>query len=171
MILPNCLYLISRAVRQVKFEIISKCHKWYLRQYQVQILLLFVYTATHKRFAIFTLSWNTTTLSQSNCRNFLHSSIITERSIILTYHFLHYNINNFFLIFISIFFCCWLMGKNNENVYIVVNFFFISGNFYFSFVSTSLAYISIPKNKRKKQKLPEIKKLTMYNIYTYKFIY
>ena len=27
--------------------------------------------------------------------------------------------------------------------------FFISGNFYFSFVSTSLAYITIPQNKRK----------------------
>ena len=27
--------------------------------------------------------------------------------------------------------------------------FFISGNFYFSFVLTSLAYTNIPKNKRK----------------------
>ena len=42
-----------------------------------------------------------------------------------------------------------------HNVNVVVNFF-ISGNFYFSFVSTSLAYITIPKNK-KKHKLPEIK--------------
>ena len=40
--------------------------------------------------------------------------------------------------------------------YVVVNFF-ISGNFYFSFVSTSLAYITIPKNITEKYKLPEIK--------------
>ena len=33
----------------------------------------------------------------------------------------------------------------------------LSGNFSFSLVSTSLAYIAIPKNKRKEQ-LPEIKK-------------
>ena len=44
-------------------------------KYQVQIMLFFVYTSTHKRFVIFTcryfkLSWNTTALSQSNCRNF-----------------------------------------------------------------------------------------------------
>ena len=43
-------------------------------------MLLFVYTTTHKRFVIFTcryfkLSWNTTALSQSNCRNFSCSSI------------------------------------------------------------------------------------------------
>ena len=44
-------------------------------KYHVQIILLFVYNTTHKRFVIFTcryfkLSWNTTALSQSNCRNF-----------------------------------------------------------------------------------------------------
>ena len=44
-------------------------------KYHVQIMLLFVYTTTRKRFVIFTcryfkLSWNTTALSQSNCRNF-----------------------------------------------------------------------------------------------------
>ena len=43
-------------------------------------MLLFVYTTTCKRFVIFTcryfkLSWNTTALSQSNCRNFSCSSI------------------------------------------------------------------------------------------------
>ena len=43
-------------------------------------MLLFVYTTTHKRFVIFTrryfkLSWNTTALIQSNCRNFSCSSI------------------------------------------------------------------------------------------------
>ena len=52
-------------------------------QYHVQIMLLFVYTSTHKRFVIFTcryfkLSWNTTALSQSNCTNFSCSSIKCE---------------------------------------------------------------------------------------------
>ena len=48
--------------------------------YHLQIILLFVYTTTaRKRFVIFTcryfkLSWNATTLSQSNCRNFSYSS-------------------------------------------------------------------------------------------------
>ena len=46
----------------------------------IQIMLLFVYTTTCKRFVIFTcryfrLSWNTTALSQSNCRKFSFSSI------------------------------------------------------------------------------------------------
>ena len=50
-------------------------------KYHVQIMLLFAYTTTLKRFVIFTcryfkLSWNTTTLIQSNCRNFSCSSII-----------------------------------------------------------------------------------------------
>ena len=67
------LYVISRAVRRVKFETILKYH--------VQIMLLFVYTTTRKRFVIFTcryfkLGWNTTALSQSNCRNFSCGSII-----------------------------------------------------------------------------------------------
>ena len=47
--------------------------------YHVQIMLLF-YTSTRKAFVIFPcryfkLSWNTTALSQSNCRNFSGSSI------------------------------------------------------------------------------------------------
>ena len=46
-------------------------------------MLLFVYTTTRKRLVIFTcryfkLSWNTTALSQSNCRNFSSSSITFE---------------------------------------------------------------------------------------------
>ena len=51
-------------------------------KYQVQIILLFVYTTIHKRFVIFTcryfklpVNWNTTALSQSNYRNFSCSSI------------------------------------------------------------------------------------------------
>ena len=52
-------------------------------KYHVQIMLLFVYTTTHKRFVIFTCryfksSWNTTALSQSNCSNFSCSSINLE---------------------------------------------------------------------------------------------
>ena len=76
-------------------DIWYKYHKWYfeknLRQfwnitsgicakYHVQIMLLFVYTTTRKSFVIFTrryfkLSWNTTAMSKSNCRNFSCSSI------------------------------------------------------------------------------------------------
>ena len=53
-------------------------------KYHVQIMLLFVYTTTGKRFVIFTckyfkLSWNTTALSQSDCRNFSCSSIKDEK--------------------------------------------------------------------------------------------
>ena len=49
-------------------------------KYHVQIMLLFVYTITRKRFVIFTcryfkLNWNTTALSQSDCRNFSRSTI------------------------------------------------------------------------------------------------
>ena len=70
--ISKLLYVILRAVRRVKFETFLK--------YNVQILLLFVYTTTRKRFVIFTcryfkLSRNTVDLSQSNCRNFSCSSI------------------------------------------------------------------------------------------------
>ena len=69
------LYVISRAVRGVKFETILKYQDWYLCHISLEIMLLFVYTTTHARFVIFTcryfkLSWNTTALSQSNCSNF-----------------------------------------------------------------------------------------------------
>ena len=78
--ISKLLYVISWAVRRVKFETILKYHEWYLYQISLQITLLFVYTTTHKRFVIFTcryfkLSWNTPALSQSNCRNFSRSSI------------------------------------------------------------------------------------------------
>ena len=84
--ISKLLYIISRAVSRVKFETILKYHEWYFHlskyaKYHVQIILIFVYTATHKRFVIFTsryfkISWNTTALGQSNCRNFSCSSII-----------------------------------------------------------------------------------------------
>ena len=50
-------------------------------KYHVQIMILFVYTTTRKRFVIFTcryfkLSWNTTALSQSNCRNLSCSRLL-----------------------------------------------------------------------------------------------
>ena len=84
--ISKLLYIISRAVKG----------EWNLRQfwnitsgiygkYHVQIMLLIVYTTALRRFVIFTcryfkLSWNTTALSQSNCRNFSFSSIIFEVS-------------------------------------------------------------------------------------------
>ena len=76
------------------FEIGIRKGEWNLRQfwnimsgisakYHVQIMLLFVYTTTREKFVIFTcryfkLSWNTTALSQSNCRNFSCTSIENE---------------------------------------------------------------------------------------------
>ena len=70
--------------------------EWNLRQfwnitsgiyakYHVQIVLLFVYTTTRKRFVIFTcryfnLSWSTTALSRSNCRIFSCSGINKYKS-------------------------------------------------------------------------------------------
>ena len=80
------LYVISRAVRRVKFETILKYHEWYL----CQILHTnHAITHTHKKniwgeyfswgeyftCGYFKLSWNTTALSRSNCRNFSCSSI------------------------------------------------------------------------------------------------
>ena len=79
-------------------DIWHKYHEWYFEivirnlgqfwnitsgiyaKYHVQIMLLFVYTTTCKRFVIFTcryfkFSWNTTALSQSNCKNFSCSGI------------------------------------------------------------------------------------------------
>ena len=49
----------------------------------------------------------------------------------------------------------------------VVVIFIISGNFYFSFRSTSLAYITIPKNERN-TKITEIK--TNYNTYVFRLV-
>ena len=72
--------VISRAVRGEKFETILKFHEWYAK-YHVQIMRLFVYSTTRKRFLIaqsfgyFKLSWNTTALSQSNWRKFSGSFI------------------------------------------------------------------------------------------------
>ena len=75
-------------------DIWHKYHEWYFKIWDnfeisqvvlmpniTQIMLLFVYTTNRKRFVIFTcsyfkLSWNTTALNQSNCRNFSCSSII-----------------------------------------------------------------------------------------------
>ena len=73
--------IVVHNFRQVKFETILKYHEWYLCQIShtnhAIISCLYYYT---KRFIIFTrryfkLSWNTTALSQSNCRNFSCSSI------------------------------------------------------------------------------------------------
>ena len=79
--ISKLLCVISRAVRRVKFETILKnITSGIYAKYHVQIMLLIVCTTTLRRFVIFTcryfkLSWNTTSLSQSNCRNFSCSSI------------------------------------------------------------------------------------------------
>ena len=48
--ISKLLYIIWQAVRRVKFETIFKYHKWYLCQISLQIMLLFVYTTTRKKF-------------------------------------------------------------------------------------------------------------------------
>ena len=73
--ISKLLYVIREICRQF-WNITSGIYA----KYHVQIMLLFVYTTTLKRFVIFTcryfkLSWNTTALSQSNCRNFSCTSI------------------------------------------------------------------------------------------------
>ena len=70
--ISKLLYVILRQFWNITSGIYAK--------YQVQIMLLFVYTTTRKRFVIFTcryfkLRWNTTALSRSNCRNSSCSSI------------------------------------------------------------------------------------------------
>ena len=79
--ISKLLYVISRAVRRVKFETKNfEYHEWYLCQISRTnhaIICLYYYP---QRFWIFTckyfkLSWNTTALSLSNCRNFSCSSI------------------------------------------------------------------------------------------------
>ena len=87
----SCLQFVS-GNNMICSNIWYKYHEWYfeivthnLRQfwnitcglyakYHVQIMLLFVYATTRNGFVIFTcryfkLNWNTTALSQSNCRN------------------------------------------------------------------------------------------------------
>ena len=99
------------------FEIVIGKGEWNLRQfwnitsgiyvkYHVQIMLLFVYTTTRKRFVIFTCKyfklswnhlWNTTALSHSNCRNFPCSSIMT----IIWKHFRRTVFQSSFLSFVT----------------------------------------------------------------------
>ena len=97
------IIMISIGNSMICSDIWRNYHKWYFQlgikaseiwdnfersevvffaKYHVQIMLLFIYTTAHKRFVIFTcryskLSWNTTALSQSNCRNSSCSSIMT----------------------------------------------------------------------------------------------
>ena len=56
--ISKLMYVISRAVGGggggVKFETILKYHEWYLCQILLQIMVLFVYTTTHKGFVILT---------------------------------------------------------------------------------------------------------------------
>ena len=78
--ISKLLYVISRAVRWVKFETILKYHESYLCQIASTNHTIICLDYYWKSFVIFThryfkLSWNATTLSRSNCRNFSCSSI------------------------------------------------------------------------------------------------
>ena len=82
--ISKSLSVISRAVRRVKFETIFEISRVvFTPNITHKIVLLLVYNTTRKRFVILTcwcfkLSWNTTALSQSNCRNFPCSSIAAK---------------------------------------------------------------------------------------------
>ena len=78
-------YVISQAVRRVKFETILKYHEWHLCQISHTnhaIICLYYYPQKVCNFTCryFKLSWNTTSLTQSNCRNFSCSSLIARIS-------------------------------------------------------------------------------------------
>ena len=73
--ISKLLYVIWRAVRRVKFETILNDHSWYLCQISRTnhaIVCLHYYPQKFCNFhmKVFKLSWNTTALSQSNCRKF-----------------------------------------------------------------------------------------------------
>ena len=83
--ISKLLHEISRAFRRLKFETILKYREWYLCEISRinQIMLLIVYTTTHKWFVIFTcryfkLSWNTNAISQSNIRSSISGERATE---------------------------------------------------------------------------------------------
>ena len=84
-------FFMRNFLRRVKFGQFWNITSGIDAKYHVEIMLLFVYTTTIKRFVIFTfryfrLSWNTTALSQSNCRHFSCSSItwvLNQRYVIL----------------------------------------------------------------------------------------
>ena len=107
--ISKLLHVISRAVRRVKFETILKYYKRYLCQISCTNHAIICYTTTYERFVIFTwryfkLSWNTTALSQSNCRNFSGSIIMIPKRWLLT------------LIFACLCFTKSLLIKNNNIV-------------------------------------------------------
>ena len=92
-------------VKRNKFETILKYHEWYLCQIsRTNHAIICLYYYPYK-FVIFTcryfkLSWNTTALSQSNCRNFSCSSIIEEIHWNVTFFaFLTYGFPFLFLVF------------------------------------------------------------------------
>ena len=80
--ISKLLYVISRAVRRVKFKTIVKYHKWCLCQISRTnhaIICLYYYPRKVCNFhmSVFQIKLKSATaLSQSNCRNFSCSSII-----------------------------------------------------------------------------------------------
>ena len=103
--ISKLLYEISRDNLRQFWNITSGIYA----KYHEQIMLLFVYTTTYTRFVIFTcryfkLSWNTTALSQSNCRNFSCSSI-TYRKGSLNFR----NLNKWTIICLYLFVCLFFM--------------------------------------------------------------
>ena len=108
--------------------------------------------------------WKSDSLSDEVQRRWIsaqwsrHEVTPTLNTTFLQLAFYRYIIYRYIYIYIYIYICCCQL--------------FNSGNFYFSFVSTSLAYTAIPKNKRKiKTKITRDKKLTTTYILYDEFIY
>ena len=110
--ISKLLYVISCAVRWVKFETILKCHEWYLCQISRTnhaIICLYYYPQKVVVFTCryFKLSWNTTALSQSNCRNFSCSSIKPE----IKFDLLHIHRGCWFLDAVT---SIWYLGNGTQ---------------------------------------------------------
>ena len=87
-IFRNCFTQFHDPLGQWNLRQFWNIRTWYLCRMLRKIMILSVYTTTHKRFVIFTrryckLSWNTTALSQSKCRNFSCSTIRGQTDYIL----------------------------------------------------------------------------------------
>ena len=77
--ISKLLYVISRAVKRVKFETVLKYHEWYLcqisRTNHASVCLYYPQKVVIFTCRYFKLSWNTAALSRSNCRHCSRRSI------------------------------------------------------------------------------------------------
>ena len=148
-------------------DIWHKYHEWYfkvvirnLRQfwnitstiyakYHVQIMLLFVYTTTRKCFVIFScryfkLSLNINALSQSNCRYFSCSSIMTGTIRLCTFYCL-FSVLSVFILYYSFNLVTGLVWKRpmGDGDFLYKDFNYLQLLYYqFRFIIFSLLFFS-----------------------------